>query len=108
MTHLLLGNMGNCGYYISVGTCTNFNGLGKRFITYVQSTNSFIASPKTKIDMDIVITVFLQCYKNQNKFFERAYVEKDQYFYENFELYAIKNELLNIISNIVKKEYSVK
>ena len=43
MTHLLLGNMGNCAYYISVGTCTNFNGLGQNFVAYVLETNEFIA-----------------------------------------------------------------
>ncbi len=103
MTHLLLAKISNCCYYISVGKCEDFKSLDC-FICYEIETNQFIMSSNANFDMDTIISIFLQNYKSENNFFQKAYIEKDKKFHDKFEMYDIKKELLNIISNIIKQE----
>lgn len=100
MTHILLSRQQNIGYYISVGKTIQYPETN--CICYLLDSKNFKIYGNCEFDMDVIIGIFLT---NYNKpFFESAYIEKTETWHKNYEMHSLKIELLNIISDIVKKE----
>ncbi len=108
MMHLLLAKQQGISYYLSVGKVQFPKFTNEIFIAYIIDESKFVTNQTKEFDMDTIISIFLQNYKMEEKYFQKAYVEKDAKFYDNYEMYSIKQDLLNIISDITKNEPNIK
>ncbi len=108
MTHLFLAKQHGISYYLSVGKVQFPKFTNESFIAYIMNDSKFVTNQTMEFDMDAIILIFLQNYKMEEKYFQKAYVEKDAKFYDNYEMYSIKQDLLNIISDITKNEPNTK